>query len=63
MYYLLVDISANHQNIKDYSKSIGDDKSIFIVCSEAANLNPREETEVNKSIEEGVQSRGGGVIK
>ena len=50
--------------IKDYFKPIGVDKSIVIASSEAANLNPREETEIIKSIkEEGVQSGGGGVSK
>ena len=50
-------------SIKDYFKPIGVDKSIVIASSEAANLNPRKEAEVIKSIEEGVQSGGGGVSK
>ena len=50
-------------SIKNYFKSIGVDKSIVIVSSEVANLNPREEAEFIKSIEEGVQSGGGGVSK
>ena len=41
---------------KDYFKPIGVDKSIVIASSEAPNLNPREESEVIKSIEKGVQS-------
>ena len=48
-------------SIKDYFKSIGVDKSIVIVSSEAANLNPREEAVITKSSKEGVQSGGGGV--
>ena len=50
-------------SIKDYFKPIGVDKSIAIASSEAANLNPREEAKVIKSIEEGVQSGGDGVSK
>ena len=49
-------------SIKDYFKPIGVDKSIVVASSEAANLNPREEAEVIKSVE-GVQSGGGGVSK
>ena len=49
-------------SIKDYFKPIGVDKSIVITSSEAANLNPRKEAEIIKSIEE-VQSEGGGVSK
>ena len=48
-------------SIKDYFKSIGVDKSIVIVSSEATNLNPREEAVITKSSKEGVQSGGGGV--
>ena len=50
-------------SLKDYFKPIGVDKSIVIASSEAANLNPREEAGVFKSIEEGVLSGGGGVNK
>ena len=50
-------------SIKNYFKSIGVDKSIVIVSSEVANLIPREEAEIIKSTEEGVQSGGGGVSK
>ena len=50
-------------SIKDYFKPIGVDKSIAIASSETVNLNTREEGEVIKSIEEGVQSGGGGVSK
>ena len=50
-------------SIKDDFKPIGIDKSIVIAASEAANLNPREEAEVIKYIEEGVQSGSGGVSK
>ena len=50
-------------SIKDYFKPIGVDKGIVIASSEAAKLNPREEAEVIKSIEEGAQSGGGGVSK
>ena len=50
-------------SIKDYFKPTGVDESTVIASSEAANLNPREEAEVIKSIEEGVQSGGGGVSK
>ena len=50
-------------SIKDFFKPIGVDKSIVIASSEAVNLNPREEAEFIKSIEEGVQSGGGGVSK
>ena len=46
-------------SIKDYFKPIVD-KSIVITSSEAANLNPRKEAEIIKSIEEEVQS--GGVV-
>ena len=48
-------------SVKDYFKPIGVDKDIVIDSSEAANLNPREEAEVIKSIEEGAQNGGGGV--
>ena len=47
-------------SIKDYFKPISVDKSIVIASSETANLNPREEAKVIKSIE-GRQSSGGGV--
>ena len=50
-------------SIKDYFRPIGVDKSIVNTYSEAANLNPRKEAEVIKSIEKGVQSRDGGVSK
>ena len=50
-------------SIKDYFKPIGVEKSIVITSSEAANLNPRKEAEIIKSIEEEVQSGGGGVSK
>ena len=43
---------------KDYFKPIGVDKSIVIASSETPNLNPREESEVIKSTEKGVQSGG-----
>ena len=48
---------------EDYFKPIGVDKSIVIASSEAPNLNPREESEVIKSIEKGVQSGGGSVTE
>ena len=50
-------------SVKDYFKPIGVDKSIVIASSEAPNLNPREESEVIKSIEKGVQSGGGSVTE
>ena len=43
---------------KDYFKPIGVDKNIVIASSETPNLNPREESEVIKSTEKGVQSGG-----
>ena len=49
-------------SIKDYFKPISVDKSIVIASSETANLNPREEGKVIKSIE-GIQSGGGGVYE
>ena len=59
---VLVDLRIR-MSIKDFFKPIGVDKSIVIASSEAVNLNPREEAEFIKSIEEGVQSGGGGVSK
>ena len=49
--------------MKDYFKPIDVDKSIVIASSQTANLNPREDAKFIKSIEEGVQSGGGGVSK
>ena len=64
MYYVLVDIVRTiRMSLKDYFKPIGVDKSIVIASSEAANVSLREEAGVFKSIEEGVQSGGGGVNK
>ena len=50
-------------SIKDYFKSTGVDKSIVIASSEVANLSPREEVEVIKSIEKGVQSGSADISK
>ena len=47
--------------IKVYFKLTDVNKSIFIASSEAASLSPREEVEVIKPIEEGIQSGVGGV--